>query len=260
MAPSMTEANLDPITVPSMREYFQRVVDHVAGLSTQAQQFESLKQQLSDLATKISNLEADNSNLRRELSEAADRFHKTEAELNSVNAVLDAERDHTQSLRDTIVQRESTVSELEASLAAERDYHRLIKVELEDAREKIAYYEATVSHLGIRVASLASQRDDRRNSVIEYSKQLFASAKAPPMPTGQDEQSSEKTRDDFYKNLAVTTPDRLIDALRTPRYAKIFAKRFVTWSLVCFVLASVGFLLTEFFNGKAIELLLALTR
>jgi chromosome segregation ATPase len=243
-----------------MREYFQRVVDQIAGLSTQAQQVESLKQQVSDLVTKISNLEADNSNLRRALGEASNPFHRTEAELDSINAALGAEHDYTQSLRDTVVQRDSAVSELEASLTAERDFNQLIKAHLEDARQKIAEYEAMVSHLRDQVASLASERDRRRSSATEHKKQLFARAKAPPMPSGRVEQSSEKARDEFYKNLTVTTPDRLIDALRMPRYAKIFAKRFVAWSLVGFVIASVAFVLNELFNGAANEFLRALTR
>jgi hypothetical protein len=80
------------------------------------------------------------------------------------------------------------------------------------------------------------------------------------MPTRRAEQSSEKARADFYKNLAVTTPDRMIDALRKPRYAKIFAKKFLTWSLACFVVVSVGLLLNDLFNGTAIEFLRALTK
>src|SRR5947209_4642518 len=46
-----------------------------------------------------------------------------------------------------IVQRDSRINELEASLRGEIDYHRRVKPDLEDARQKIAYCEATVSHL-----------------------------------------------------------------------------------------------------------------
>jgi chromosome segregation ATPase len=103
----MTEIN-----EANMKEFFQSVVDRVATLSTQAAKVEQLEQRVNDLYNRISQLESENTELRRVLNAAQSSLQETQSTLMQTQSSLDAERNTSQALRDTIVSRDSRVSEL----------------------------------------------------------------------------------------------------------------------------------------------------
>ena len=180
------------------REYVQKLIDHVATLSTQAQQVEGLRQQVESLTSRVSQLEQENSELRRNHSEATDHIGVIEARLNDTNHMLEVERGITQSLRDTIVQRDNAVVELNSKVEHEASDHRVTKADLEDARRNIEEKGQQIVDLNQRLVDMTDDRDRYRaeahtlreqNGELKTRLDRITSILNPPQPVSSDVQS-----------------------------------------------------------------------
>ena len=125
-----------------MKDFFQRVVDEVATLYRQAAQVEGLQARVNDLVNRVDQLEQANIELRRQLDESHAVSARLENELSDVRQSRDNQTAVAQGLRETIVQRDSRVSELEGTVRSETDAHRITKADLEDSRRATQEQEA----------------------------------------------------------------------------------------------------------------------
>jgi chromosome segregation ATPase len=148
------------LTEVEMREFFDRVVSQVNQLTGTAAQVEGLQSQVNELRTRISQLEADNAQLRGELNEAHTRTSELESNLGVTQSQLDSERAVTQGLRDTIVQRDSIVVELNGQVKSETDAHRITRADLDDARRAVQEWESNYNTTKDQLSSVTAQRDE----------------------------------------------------------------------------------------------------
>ena len=149
-------------TEQEMKEFFESVVDQVATLSTQAGRVEGLERQVNELYDRVRSLESDNQALRQELSQANSRNADVQDMLQRTQEVLDSERNVIQGLRDTLIQRDSKVQEVEHEIQDERNAHRITMSERDDARTKISEQDEALSHVRETLASTVSERDHYR--------------------------------------------------------------------------------------------------
>ena len=160
-----------PMNEDTMKQFFQQVVDHVAQLSTQAQRVEGLEQRINELSDRLRQVEDENRNLRHELSQANSRNADVQDMLQRTQESLDSERNVIGGLRDTLIQRDSKVQEVENTLASERDAHRITTSERDDARVKIEELDREVNHFRETTASLSSERDHFREEANRLEKE-----------------------------------------------------------------------------------------
>src|SRR5947207_5966657 len=153
------DTGIVPLTEATMREYFQRVVDHVAGLSTQAAQVTGLQNAVSDLSNRLANLEAENANLRKEVSEAWEYAHRMEAETQGSSAAKEAAEQHVQALKDVIVQRDTAVSSLSQAHESEKAQHRITMADRDDARQRAEELTTRLAARDEAVRGLEAERD-----------------------------------------------------------------------------------------------------
>jgi chromosome segregation ATPase len=135
------------ISENEMREFFQRIIDNVAELSTQASRVEGLTQQVNSLAERLSNLEQENYTLRSQIADANNTVARMDSEIVATRQSLDNERAVTASLRETIVARDAGVVSLENSFRQEQDAHKITTSERDDARQKISELNEQVAKL-----------------------------------------------------------------------------------------------------------------
>jgi chromosome segregation ATPase len=150
------------ITEQEMREFFQKMIDTVAQLSTQAQKVEGLEQRVINISDRLSEVERENVHLRNQLGEANSKIADTEHKLEGVTRDFDNERAVTVRLQETIVSRDSKVTELEVNLNTERDAHRVTLRERDEARNEVGDLRALVQSLREQLATLNSERDHLR--------------------------------------------------------------------------------------------------
>ena len=181
------------------REYVQKMIDHVATLSTQAQQVEGLRQQVQSLTERVTTLEQDNHELRRNLDDAGQHISTVEAQLENTKQRLDIELGISQSLRDTIVQRDNAVVELNTKYEHEASDHRVTKADLEDARRNIDEKNSHVTDLNQRLVDMTDDRDRYRaeahtlreqNGELKTRLDRITSILNPPQPVSSDVQSA----------------------------------------------------------------------
>jgi len=158
-------------TEQEMKEFFQSVIDNVATLSTQANRVEGLERQVNELYERIRGLEADNQSLRQELNQANSRGAEVQDMLQRTQESLDAERNVTQGLRDTLIQRDSKVQATEHERDDERQAHRITTSERDDARQKISELDSQVSNLRESFASVSSERDHFRDEASKLERE-----------------------------------------------------------------------------------------
>lgn len=125
------------VTETEMREFFQRLIDTVAELSTQANRVEGLVQQIQGLTERLNQLEHNNHELNAQVNETASKLNEAQNMLNTTQSMLESERAVTNSLRETIVQRDAGVVQLEQAFRQEVDGHKITTSERDDARQKI---------------------------------------------------------------------------------------------------------------------------
>jgi chromosome segregation ATPase len=150
-----------------MKDFFQRIIDQVATLSTQAARVEGLIEHVNRLTERLESLENDNSNLRNEVRAATDKANTIEGMLVNTQNMLDNERAVTVALRETIVQRDAGVVQLEQSFRSEQDAHKITVSERDDARRKVEELQTEVEHFRGKSEDLARERDEWRNKVSE---------------------------------------------------------------------------------------------
>lgn len=142
-----------------MREFFQRVVDQVATLSTQASRVEGLEQRINELADRLRNVEEENNRLRNDLRAAETLMAETQDKLAATRRDYENEIAVTQGLRETIVSRDSRVHELTDNLQVERDAHSTTLRERDEARNEVGDLRALVQSLRDQLAHTNNDRD-----------------------------------------------------------------------------------------------------
>jgi chromosome segregation ATPase len=150
-----------------MKEFFQRVIDSVAELSSQAARVEGLVQQVQQLTERINQFELDNRTLMSQVNNANDRLNETTNALNQTQSYLDQEKAVTAALRDTITQRDAGVVALEQSFRNEQDAHKLTTSERDDARTKIGELERENQDTHNQLNDLYTDRDSWRTKAID---------------------------------------------------------------------------------------------
>jgi chromosome segregation ATPase len=154
-----------------MKEFFQRVVDEVAQLSTQASRVEGLEAQLRGLYERVDALEQANANLTRELGEAHSTIVRMETEIVSATSRYEAERNAVSALRETLIQRDTRVQELESNLSTERDAHKITLAERDDARTKVGELEQSLAGVNETLSQVTTSRNDWQSKCSELEKE-----------------------------------------------------------------------------------------
>ena len=154
-----------------MREFFQKVIDSVAELSTQASKVEGLTNQVNALNDRLNHLEQTNRDLNNHVIETEAKLQQVERSLDDTARGLENERAVSQSLRDTIVQRDAGVQSLEQSFRQEQDAHRLTTSERDDARQKIAELEQSLTSSKQSYDDVFHDRDNWRQKFWDMEKQ-----------------------------------------------------------------------------------------
>jgi len=146
------------VTETEMREFFQRLIDTVAELSTQANRVEGLVQQVQGLNERLTHFEQTNRELSAHANEVAYKLSEVQDFLSTTQGMLESEKAVTQSLRETIIQRDAGVVQLENAFRQEVDAHKITTSERDDARQKIQ----ELSHeLDVTKAHLSDTQVDR---------------------------------------------------------------------------------------------------
>src|SRR5882672_8539748 len=158
---------MSTIVESEMREFFQRVIDSVAELSTQANRVEGLTQQVNDLGERLNQLEQTNRELNAHANETASKLNETMNMLATAQSMLESERAVTNALRETIIQRDAGVVQLEQSFRQEQDAHKLTTSERDDARRKIGELEAALEDTHNRLNETQVDRDHWRSKASE---------------------------------------------------------------------------------------------
>lgn len=160
------------VTETEMKEFFQRMIDTVAELSTQANRVEGLVQQIDSLSQRLNNLENDNRNLSNQISDANNTVLRMESDLTSTRNQLNNEQAVTQALRQTILERDAGVVALENSFRQEQDAHKITISERDDARRKVEELNTEIEHLRGRVNDLTNDRDTWRNLATDHEREV----------------------------------------------------------------------------------------
>jgi chromosome segregation ATPase len=155
-----------------MREFFQRLIDSVAELSTQASKVEGLSQQVQQLSERLNNLEQENHSLRSQVSDANNTVQRLEHEMAITHGNLESEKAVTQSLRETIIQRDAGVQSLEQSFRTEQDAHKITTSERDDARLKVTELEGMLNQSYDNVRNLTEDRNTWRNLATDHEREL----------------------------------------------------------------------------------------
>ena len=148
------------VTEVEMREFFAKVVDQVNDLSAQAGLVSGLQQQVNDLRERINTLEQANYNLQQSLNDANSRVESLTHDVSTHQEAARAANEHANALRETIVQRDSRVYELEGNLRSETDAHRITKADLDDARRATSEQEANYIRTRDELNATVTQRDE----------------------------------------------------------------------------------------------------
>jgi chromosome segregation ATPase len=142
-----------------MREFFQKVIDNVAELSTQAHRVEGLEQRINELSDRLRAVEQDNDRLRNELIQTQNFASETEDKLNATRRDYDSEMGVSRGLRETIIERDSRVTYLSEELAQERESHTATQRERDEAKGQVGDLQALVQSLRDQLSHTAEVRD-----------------------------------------------------------------------------------------------------
>jgi chromosome segregation ATPase len=155
-----------------MKEFFQRLIDSVAELSTQASKVEGLSQQVQQLSERLNNLEQENYSLKSQISDANNTVVRLEHEMAVTNGHLENERAVTQSLRETIIQRDAGVQNLEQAFRNEQDSHKIAVSERDDARTRVNELESEVQRHMQHIHDVTEDRNTWRNLATDHEREL----------------------------------------------------------------------------------------
>jgi chromosome segregation ATPase len=155
------------ITEQNMREYFERIISHVVGLSEQARKVEDLTQRVNDMASRITGLENENYNLKSDLQSQIERANQVQAQNDATQLELQNAREHGHALAETIVMRDSRVSELEQARQHAVDEASDLRHELSVAGNRIGDLEALVSDLRSQLDAVTEDRNNWQHAAHE---------------------------------------------------------------------------------------------
>jgi chromosome segregation ATPase len=163
---------MEQFTGGNMQEYLQKVVDYVAQLSTQASLVQGLQEQVSRMNERLNNLEQENAQLRRDLDQANGQINHVQSDLDNTTRNLDNERAVSQSLRDTIVQRDAGVVSLEQDLRSERDAHTVTTRERDEAKAENEDLRMLVEQLRHKLGEATQERDNLNKDMSEANREI----------------------------------------------------------------------------------------
>lgn len=158
---------MSTIVESEMREFFQRVIDSVAELSTQANRVEGLTQQVNDLTKRVDEVCETNRQLNVQLNEACGKLMEVQNMLSTTQSMLESERAVTAALRETIIQRDAGVVQLEQSFRQEQDAHKLTISERDDARRLAQELSHELDTHKTWLVDTQRDRDDWRSKASE---------------------------------------------------------------------------------------------
>jgi chromosome segregation ATPase len=147
------------VSEATMREFFQSVVDKVAELSTQANRVDELQQMVNQLSARVQEVEAKNYDLQRQLNENQAKTYELQNALDTTKEALDHERSISGGLRETIVTRDSRVTELADNLSREQVAHAVTIRERDEARAEVSDLQRYVADLKSQVAAATERAD-----------------------------------------------------------------------------------------------------
>jgi chromosome segregation ATPase len=162
---------MSTIVESEMKEFFQRVIDSVAELSTQAAKVEGLTDQVRELTERVNQFELDNRTLMSQVNEANRKAEEFQAQLNGTQSSLDNERAVTAALRQTIVERDAGVQSLEQSFRNEQDAHKITTSERDDARQRVRELEQSLESSKQSYDDVFHDRDNWRQKFWEAEKE-----------------------------------------------------------------------------------------
>jgi chromosome segregation ATPase len=155
-----------------MKEFFQRLIDSVAELSTQASKVDGLSNQVNSLNDRLNQLEQANRELNQRVVEAETISANMQRELENTNRNLESEKAVSQSLRETIIQRDAGVQTLEANFRQEQDAHKITTSERDDARLRVNELESEVERHNRHINDLSTDRDTWRSLATDHEREL----------------------------------------------------------------------------------------
>lgn len=159
---------MERVEVDTMRQWFQQVVDTVADLSTQAAQVQGLREQVDSLAQRVRELEQNNYSLQQSLYDANGRIAQLEHEVNTHQAAATAANEQVNALKETIVQADYRVADLNTQVSNERDSHRITQSNLEDSRRATQEWEQRYNSTSEALTMATGERDEWRNRATDW--------------------------------------------------------------------------------------------
>jgi chromosome segregation ATPase len=150
-----------------MREFFQRVIDNVAELSTQAHRVEGLEQRINELSDRLRAVEEENYNLRTQLNDAVNQQRETSEKLDATRRDYDSEMSVSRGLRETIIERDYRVANLTEELAQERDSHTATQRERDEAKGQVGDLQALVQSLRDQLAASAERENTFQTRAVD---------------------------------------------------------------------------------------------
>jgi chromosome segregation ATPase len=169
MEPQTVEPkSLDTITESNMREYFERIVSHVVGLTSTAQKVDELTQRVNEMQTRIHNLEYENGNLKADLQSQIETVNRVQAQHDATELELHNSREHTHALAETIVMRDKRVAELDQARQEACDHANQRDQELQVAENRLSDQEALIADLRSQLDSMTFSRDDWQRAARDF--------------------------------------------------------------------------------------------
>jgi chromosome segregation ATPase len=155
-----TQPSDNEITEQNMREYFERLINHVVGLTSTAQKVDELTQRVNDMQNRIYGLEVENDNLKRDLESQIETVNQVRAQHDAVELELHNSREHTHALAETIVMRDKRVAELDQARQTAEDRADQWGKDLNVALNRNADQEALIADLRSQLDTMTVGRDE----------------------------------------------------------------------------------------------------
>jgi len=179
------------ITETNMREYFSKIVDHVVSLSAQAKQVEELTRRVDEMSQRISSLEQENYHLKSDLQSQIEQSSRMAQERDATQLELNNSREHAHALAETIILRDSRVTELEQRNNVLNDNIAKLEHDAQVDYNRRQDLELLVSDLRSQLEAVSNERDQHKqnaennsNEAREYKAHLdrIQSILNPPRP------------------------------------------------------------------------------
>jgi chromosome segregation ATPase len=161
------------ITEQNMREYFERLINHVVGLTSTAQKVDELTQRVNDMQNRIYGLEVENDNLKQDLQTQIETVNQVRAQHDAVELELHNSREHTHALAETIVMRDKRVAELDQTRQDAEDHFHEAEQELLIAQNRISDQEALINDLRLQLQTVTEDRDAWKKQAYDFEEEVI---------------------------------------------------------------------------------------